>query len=114
RREGIGMKGITLFIFGGVAEMDSEPPSAAAEIKMAIAGPIMSVALGFAAYGVGTAVESMAGAAPTAAVLEHLGFLNVVLAVFNMIPAFPLDGGRVLRGILWRSGKSLREATRVT
>lgn len=114
RREGIEMKGITLFIFGGVAEMDSEPPSAAAEIKMAIAGPAMSLVLGGAAYAGGLLTGGTGGWAPASAVLEHLGFLNVVLALFNMIPAFPLDGGRVLRGVLWRSGKSLRQATRIT
>ncbi len=112
RREGIEMKGITLFIFGGVAEMGSEPPNASAEIKMAIAGPIASLAVGGAAYGLSLAVP---GGNPAATgVLEYLAFINVALAVFNMIPAFPLDGGRVLRGVLWNSGKSLRQATGIT
>lgn len=112
RREGIEMKGITLFIFGGVAEMGSEPPNAMAEIKMAIAGPIASFVIGGVAYGLSMAAQ---GANPAViGVLEYLAFINVALALFNMIPAFPLDGGRVLRGILWKSGKSLREATGIT
>lgn len=112
RREGIPMKGITLFIFGGVAEMDSEPPNADAEIKMAIAGPIASLAIGGACYGLSQAATG--GNPALFGVLEYLAFINIALAVFNMVPAFPLDGGRVLRGLLWRSGKTLAQATGIT
>jgi Zn-dependent protease len=110
RRFGVEMRGITLFLFGGVAEMASEPPSPKAEFWVAIAGPIASLVLGglfFAAGGLSLPVE-------VAAVLAYLGLLNVVLALFNLVPAFPLDGGRILRSVLWHVQGSLRRATRVT
>jgi Zn-dependent protease len=99
RRHGIGIVSITLFIFGGLASLDEDPRSPGAEFWVAIAGPLASllVAGGFAV---------LAGATPAgsavAAVAGYLAFLNVVLAVFNMVPAFPLDGGRVLRAALWK------------
>lgn len=113
RRYGLPMKGITLFIFGGVAEMSDEPSSPKVELLMAIAGPISSVVLGgvfYAANLLGTRVE---GLAPVNAVLIYLALLNVILAGFNLIPAFPLDGGRVLRSILWYARGNLLWATRV-
>lgn len=114
RRHGVEMQGITLFIFGGVAHMGGEPPSPTAELRVAIAGPIASVIVGGASYGLARAFDALA--APTAVwgVLAYLGTINLVLAGFNLVPAFPLDGGRVLRAILWRSKHDLRWATRVT
>ncbi len=114
RRFGIEMRGITLFIFGGVAEMTREPPSAKAEFIVAIAGPIVSVALSAALVGLSVALD--AGSAPTSVtvVIGYLGWINMVLVVFNMIPAFPLDGGRVLRAGLWHLWGDLRRATRIT
>ncbi len=112
RHFAIPMRGITLFIFGGIAEMDAEPPSARSEFLMAGAGPLTSVILG----GVLLVVAHVGGTAlPLAirAVLAYLGGLNLVLAVFNVIPAFPLDGGRMLRAALWSWKKDLRWATRV-
>ena len=111
RRYGIPMKGITLFVFGGIAEMDEEPPSANAEFAMAIAGPLASVAIGCIFYFLQRALR---GSAPVqlAGVLGYLARINWILAAFNMIPAFPLDGGRVLRSLLWRRGGDLRRATR--
>jgi len=111
RRQGLPMKGITLFIFGGVAEMGEEPASARTEFLMAIAGPIASILLGgvfFLGYraGQGTLPVSVAG------VLSYLSWMNLLLAGFNLIPAFPLDGGRVLRSILWYWKGDLRGATR--
>ncbi len=110
RRYGIPMKGITLFIFGGVAEMDDEPPDAKSEFRMAVAGPATSVAIAIVCYGAYIAI------APVtlfwSAVLSYLAFINILLAVFNMLPAFPLDGGRVLRAYLWGRRKDLRSATR--
>ena len=106
------MKGITLFIFGGVAEMKDEPPSAGTEFRMAIAGPIMSVFVGtccYAIYLLGTQWELPAA---SLAVFSYLSFINIALAVFNMLPAFPLDGGRVLRAYLWNRTQNLRRATR--
>jgi Zn-dependent protease/CBS domain-containing protein len=113
RRFGLPMKGITLFIFGGVAEMDEEPPSAEAEFFMAIAGPISSVILGGVFFGVSLLGRQAALPDPALAVLQYLALLNVILAGFNLIPAFPLDGGRVLRSALWKIKGNLRWATRI-
>jgi len=114
RRYGLAMKGITLFIFGGVAEMSEEPPSPRAEFMMAIAGPMASIMIGLLFYGfylLGTG-----GGWPKAVngVLAYLFSINLLLAAFNLLPAFPLDGGRLLRSILWASKKNLRWATRVS
>lgn len=110
RRFGLPIKGITLFIFGGVAEMSEEPPSAKAEFVMAIAGPLASLALALLFY-LGFLASEVAGATVLAAVLGWLAVINLILAVFNMLPGFPLDGGRVLRSILWQAKKDLRKAT---
>jgi Zn-dependent protease/CBS domain-containing protein len=111
RRYGIPMKGITLFIFGGIAEMDDEPPSANSEFMMAIAGPLASVVIGFIFYGIEAAGR---GSAPIqlTGVVAYLARINWILAAFNMVPAFPLDGGRVLRSLLWRHNHDVRRATR--
>lgn len=111
RRHDLPMRGITLFIFGGVAEMGSEPPSATAEFRMAAAGPALSVVLGLVLLGV-NALAATVSPAPVRAVVDYLGSLNLMLAAFNLIPAFPLDGGRVLRAILWRRSGNLTTATR--
>jgi Zn-dependent protease/CBS domain-containing protein len=114
RRFGISMRGITLFIFGGVAEMSSEPPSPKAEFWVAAAGPAMSFAIGFA--GLGVSSLGRIGDWPPAlmAVVSYLALANLVLALFNLVPAFPLDGGRIFRSILWRWKGSLRWATLVS
>jgi Zn-dependent protease/CBS domain-containing protein len=111
RRYGIPMKGITLFVFGGIAEMDDEPPSANSEFMMAIAGPLASVAIGFIFYGIEAGGR---GSAPIqlTGVVAYMARINWILAAFNMVPAFPLDGGRVLRSLLWRHNRDLRRATR--
>jgi Zn-dependent protease/CBS domain-containing protein len=113
RRFGLPMGGITLFIFGGVAEMNDEPPGPKAEFFMAIAGPVSSVLLGLIFYGAALMTGSYSGSAVFAGVLGYLGLINWVLAAFNLIPAFPLDGGRVLRAALWHWNKDLRKATRI-
>ncbi len=113
RRFGIPMKGITLFIFGGVAEMHEEPPSAKAEFLMALAGPGSSFVLGgifYAAYVFGLPIMP----APAQGILIYVAITNVILAIFNLIPAFPLDGGRVLRSLLWSWRKNLQWATRIS
>ena len=109
RRNAIPMRGITLFIFGGVAEMDSEPPSAGAEFRMAVAGPIASFAIGGGLFLVRILVP-----VPEAlvALIGYLASINIILAIFNLVPAFPLDGGRILRAALWHRWKNLRRATR--
>ena len=113
RRFGMPMKGITLFIFGGVAEMDDEPPSPDAELFMAIAGPAASIVAGFAFLGVTALGGGLGWPEPVVGVLEYLGVINLVLAGFNLIPAFPLDGGRVLRALIWRQKKDVHLATRI-
>lgn len=113
RRRGIPIRGITLFIFGGVAQMDEEPPSANTEMAMAIAGPIMSVLLAVGFYGLYLLLAQLDVGQASAAVPRYLALINLVLAGFNLLPAFPLDGGRVFRAILWRWKDNLRWATRV-
>lgn len=114
RRSGMPMKGITLFIFGGVAEMNEEPPGAKEEFWMALAGPVSS----FVAAGVFYALEGLGNAVGwpiyITAVVGYLTLINFILAVFNLIPAYPLDGGRILRSILWGWKKNIRWATRVS
>ncbi len=112
RRFGLPMRGITLFIFGGVAEMDDEPPSPKAEFFMAIAGPISSVVLGAVFYGAAWLATTSEAAIAAEGVLTYLAAINGVLAAFNLLPAFPLDGGRILRAALWQWKKNLRKATR--
>ncbi|WP_347311953.1 site-2 protease family protein [Defluviimonas sp. SAOS-178_SWC] len=112
RRFGLGIGGITLFIFGGVAELDEEPASPVSEFWIAIAGPTMSLALAALAWLVHLALEGADVSAPMQVVFEYLAIINLILAVFNMLPAFPLDGGRVLRAALWRTSGDLVRATR--
>lgn len=112
RRHGMHMRGITLFVFGGVAEMAEEPPNARAEFWMAVVGPIASLLLsGMFLLLSRFAVMASLGA-PIAGVTRYLAFINLVLALFNMIPGFPLDGGRILRAVLWGWKRNLRWATR--
>jgi Zn-dependent protease/predicted transcriptional regulator len=113
RRNGLPMQGITLFIFGGVAEMSGEPPSARTEFLMAAAGPLTSVVVGCLFYGIYRAAPATWPPA-LVGVIHYLGWMNWVLALFNSIPAFPLDGGRVLRSILWNSTKNLTRATKIS
>ncbi len=114
RRFGIEMKGITLFIFGGVAEMKDEPPSPKSELLVAIAGPLVSVLISAVCFGLAQVGQFGDWPIPVTGVLWYLGLINAVLLVFNLIPAFPLDGGRVLRAILWEVRGSLRWATKIT
>jgi Zn-dependent protease/predicted transcriptional regulator len=113
RRFGLPMKGITLFIFGGVAEMEAEPASPKAEFLMAVVGPLSSVLLGAGLYFVHRAGVYTQWYAPANGVVQYLAWLNFILAGFNLLPAFPLDGGRVLRSILWAVKGHLRWATRI-
>ena len=114
RRQGIPMRGITLFIFGGVAEMTDEPPTAKAEFLMAIAGPIVSVLLAAGCFGLHRLSLAAGWAGPAVGILGYLWWINALLVAFNVLPAFPLDGGRVLRSALWQFKGDLRWATRVT
>ncbi len=108
RRYDIPVRSITLFIFGGVAQIGAEPPSAAAEFWIAVAGPVVSLALAAAFRLIQPGVAAVP---PLLALAEYLGYLNGLLALFNLVPGFPLDGGRVLRAIVWGWTRSLRRAT---
>jgi Zn-dependent protease/CBS domain-containing protein len=114
RRKGVPMKGITLFVFGGVAEMQEEPPNPGAEFFLAIAGPIASVLIAVAAFGVASAGRAAAWPVQVTGIFGYLAWINTILVIFNMVPAFPLDGGRILRSLLWKTTGSLRKATRIT
>jgi Zn-dependent protease/CBS domain-containing protein len=114
RRFGIPMKGITLFIFGGVAEMSEEPPSAKAEFLTAIVGPVSSVLIAAVFYGILHVGESSGWPMAVNGVLFYLVWVNFILALFNLLPAFPLDGGRVFRSALWSWKKDLRWATMIS
>ncbi len=113
RRYGIPIKGITLFIFGGVAHMEEEPPNAKGEFLMAIAGPIASIALAVGFWGVVQVGIASGASVPVLAVASYLSLVNGLLAAFNLVPAFPLDGGRVFRAALWQWKGDIRSATRV-
>ena len=113
RRFDLPITGITLFIFGGVAEMEDEPPSARSEFLMALAGPASSAVLGLGFYGLSVLGQGAGWPAAISLVLGYLASLNGSLAIFNLLPAFPLDGGRVLRSILWGVKKDLGWATRI-
>ncbi|MFW6140777.1 MAG: site-2 protease family protein [Acidobacteriota bacterium] len=114
RKFGLPMKGITLFVFGGVAEMTEEPPSPKAEFFMAVAGPIASIVLGLGLFGVTFLGDSMGWPQSVTGVFNYLALLNLILAGFNLIPAFPLDGGRVLRSVLWGWKDDIRWATQLS
>jgi len=111
RANGIPIKSITLFIFGGMAQMTKEATKAGAEFKMAAAGPACSLAIGgvFAlAWWLTQGVIE-----PLSAMAFYLAQINVVLAVFNLIPGFPLDGGRVFRSLMWRFSGNYQRSTRI-
>lgn len=112
RRFGLPVGGITLFLFGGMAELQADPRQPREEFWMAIAGPVASVVLGAAFYLVSGAMASLGIPEPVTGVALYLGFINFLLAAFNMVPGFPMDGGRVLRAALWQWKGDLRWATR--
>jgi Zn-dependent protease/CBS domain-containing protein len=114
RHYGLSMRGITLFIFGGVAEMSQEPSTPKAEFMVAVAGPLASVFIALLCFGLSLGEALFAWPAPVTRVLAYIAFLNLVLVAFNIVPAFPLDGGRVLRSLLWHWKNNLRWATRVS
>jgi Zn-dependent protease len=104
----IPVRSITLFIFGGVAQIGTEPPSALSEFFIAIAGPIVSLAL---AVLFSVLKPVVAGLQPVWGLAKYLAYINFALVLFNLIPGFPLDGGRVFRAIVWAATKNLRRAT---
>lgn len=112
RRYGIPMRGITLFIFGGVAEMGDEPPSAKSEFLMAIAGPLTSFLVAAVSFGIAAGLVA-AGSPGFAAVFSYLAWINTILGLFNLVPAYPLDGGRVLRAAIWAKKRDIVSSTRI-
>ena len=112
RARGLTVKNITLYIFGGVSNIEQEPQTPGVEFQMAFAGPLTSLLIGGIAYLLLLALGK--NTSPLAAILGYLAVMNVLLGVFNLIPGFPLDGGRVLRSIVWKVSGSLRTGTRVT
>jgi Zn-dependent protease len=124
RSRGIEVRRITLFIFGGMAHMENEPRTWRAELWMALVGPITSLLLGFAFLWLAglfinpAAVQpeqpelSLAALGPLPTVLAWLGNINIILGLFNLVPGFPLDGGRVLRALMWGITGDMHRATR--
>ncbi len=123
KARGLPVNRITLFLFGGVSNIEREPTSPLTEFLMAIVGPLTSLILGiiflfFAGVSVFTAggflgapLRLLSRLGPIATLVLWLGPINIILAIFNMVPGFPLDGGRVLRSILWAATNNLRRAT---
>ena len=104
----IPVRSITLFIFGGVAQISGDPPSAAAEFFVAIAGPIVSFAL---AVFFSVVKPVVVGIEPLWGLAKYLAYINMALVLFNLVPGYPLDGGRVFRAIVWAVTKNMRRAT---
>ena len=117
KARGIPVRSITLFALGGVANIEKESSDAASEFWMAIAGPLMSILLGFLFLGIARIAgwQPVAGTPPSpwGAGLVWLGYINVALAIFNMIPGYPLDGGRVLRALVWAINHNIVRATKI-
>jgi len=112
RSRGMPINGITLFLFGGVAELGEEPTSAGTEFVMAIAGPLVSAVLAVVFWVLAVVGYQGGWPHPVVIVLGYLATINLMVLIFNMVPAFPLDGGRVLRSILWGATGNVRRATR--
>ena len=124
RREGIEISGIDLWFFGGVAKMSRDTQSPGSEFRIAVAGPVVTLVLVGIFFGLSVLVQNgaaldvarLAGDAevsPTLALLGFLASINAILLVFNLVPAFPLDGGRIARAIVWRITGDRNRATRV-
>lgn len=108
RAYGIEVHAIRLYVFGGVSQITSEPKSPSAELLIALVGPLTSLVLGALFYLLAGQVQR---SAPLGAMSWWLGMINILLGVFNLIPGFPLDGGRVLRALLWTANRNFLRAT---
>ncbi len=107
-RYGVPVRNITLFIFGGIAQIGAEPPSARAEFFIAIAGPLVSLALAIVFYAL---QPLLSGAEPLLGLAKYLAYINTALVLFNLIPGYPLDGGRVFRAIMWAITGNMARST---
>ena len=112
KKNGLPIARITLFFFGGVSEMSEEPKDAGLEVRMALAGPLTSFAIAGVLGALWFVSRLVSAPIPIIAILGYNAVINVALGAFNLVPAFPLDGGRVLRGSLWGRSKNLLKATR--
>ena len=112
KKNGLPIARITLFFFGGVSEMSEEPRDPGLEVRMAAAGPLTSFAIAGVLGGMWIAGNLVGFPTAVIAILGYNALINVGLGAFNLIPAFPLDGGRVLRGSLWQGSRNLLKATR--
>jgi Zn-dependent protease len=111
RRAGMRVGGIVLCLLGGVSRLEGQPPGADVELRVAIAGPAASAAFGGGFLALAHAVDVGGGGALLTASLSWLGVINVLIAVFNLLPAYPLDGGHILRAVLWRWRADVNWAT---
>jgi Zn-dependent protease/CBS domain-containing protein len=109
----IPVRRIRLMFFGGVAEIGDEPTSATAEFRIAIAGPLVSFALAGLFYLAYAALNVTGALVPVTALLGYLALINLTLAIFNLVPGFPLDGGRVLRAAIWGITGDMSRSTRI-
>jgi Zn-dependent protease/CBS domain-containing protein len=115
RRRGLPVRSITLFALGGMAQLEKDPEDAKTEFLVSVVGPIASAAIGFVCLMLAWLLGWTMTAGPTTplmAMLVWLGYINIGLAIFNLLPGFPMDGGRVLRAIVWWYTGSVQRATR--
>ncbi|HEX6423651.1 MAG TPA: site-2 protease family protein [Acidimicrobiales bacterium] len=111
KAQGMPVEGITLWMFGGVSKLGGDAPDARSELRMAIVGPLTSLVIGIVLLVAAVAADAAGGPEVAALAIGWLGIMNVALAIFNMLPAYPLDGGRVLRSVLWLRSGDQRRAT---
>ena len=111
RSRGMSVSSITLFIFGGVSNLEEEPAKAGTEFYMAIVGPLTSLVLAVIFYAIYLVFPGHTSL--IAITIYYLAYINLSLGLFNLIPGFPLDGGRVFRSIIWGATKNLRTATNI-
>jgi len=112
-RNNIPIKKISLFIFGGVAQMEKEPDTSIVELKIAVAGPLCSLFIALICFAVLIALNGLNIHPIVPSMLAYIAIVNTSIVVFNSIPGFPLDGGRILRAAIWRFNNNLKNATRI-
>jgi Zn-dependent protease len=111
QRRGLPVHSITLFIFGGISAIAGEPRKAKDEFAISVVGPLTSLALSACFWALSLVLGETA--TPASAVTIYLAFINLALGLFNLVPGFPLDGGRVLRSVLWGATHNFRRATQI-